>query len=478
MELLLLMVITNLLASNTVFCAEINKEESDTFHLLRTNYHQFKKNHCHPFPSVLRDFEDIDNSPDNYRIKKFANFAQTTHPILDNKVKQLCLDFIIFKQQHGSSIEKNLYKDMSLSSFIIRLLEKRPLVFIDAQATLESTRLRNNPHQTAPLDLDFTHIGTPQEKPPLILQEYLSYDEMKIAALIGISGPTFFINNGGRSNGGVESFEYFFQHEGIYIGLVGARFEKPNKMEWQDILITKEQNTKENGYGLAQCNTGLLKVWSDFYDCKFPTYEEAKNSPKDHPHKYIPLDQKYFNMEVYKKRIECVIKPFLWEANRCGEDEKKEVYIHAVGLGTGTWAIHKKMQEKAMIKVYKKIIEKNDFSWITNINFSWFGKEAIQSFTKSDDILKWKDQKKNSISIQFSQRNPADKLAGKNSKKLLVASYPWDGNAYPGNEYWLYELTTSGDPAAAACSYIAVLQNPLINPYIKENILQAYPSHS
>ena len=36
----------------------------------------------------------------------------------------------------------------------------------------------------------FEAIGTNHEQPPLILSDYLSYDEMQIAALLGVSVPT------------------------------------------------------------------------------------------------------------------------------------------------------------------------------------------------------------------------------------------------------------------------------------------------
>ena len=39
-----------------------------------------------------------------------------------------------------------------------------------------------------------------------------------------------------------------------------------------------------------------------------------------------------------------------------------------------------------------------------------------------------------------------------------IPQYAWDGNAFPGNEYWLGMLTASGDPAAACCSNMPELQ--------------------
>jgi hypothetical protein len=74
---------------------------------------------------------------------------------------------------------------------------------------------------------------------------------------------------------------------------------------------------------------------------------------------------------------------------------------------------------------------------------------------------------KNTFNIHFTNRNPADPLTGSNNQKLVVACYAWDGNSFPGNEYWMGMLTASGDPAAACCSNIPELQNPYINPTLR-----------
>ena len=58
-------------------------------------------------------------------------------------------------------------------------------------------------HKSGGFDL----VGTDAEVAPLTLDKVMSYDEMAVSALIAISGPTIFINNGNRFS--VSSHCYF-----------------------------------------------------------------------------------------------------------------------------------------------------------------------------------------------------------------------------------------------------------------------------
>ncbi len=386
--------------------------------------------------------------------QKIVEHAQSAYPLIHSEVQSFIAQFLHYKKNNGTNVEKALYKDMSVQQFIMRLLTQRPLMFMTgSDQYLLAGKLQGQG--------GFEKIGTDLEQAPLILKDYLSYDEMAVAALVGITVPTYFINNGARDNKGNKGPDGSYEKEGIYAGLVGARFEKPGYMEWQHMIITQQQTTAERGYGLNATYPGLLALWSDLYGEKFPTFAEAR---KDNSGKYVLLSHiSYFNKDVYKKRIRFVVEPFLVDAHKRAAEQNKKAYVHVVGLGLGEWKIDER-QAPLMLEVYADMINDNNLSAISDIDFSWFPATA-QKIAGVADGGKLKN-----ITVHFSERNPADKLTGNDAGKLLVAMYAWDGNAYPGNEYWAGMLTASGDPAAACCSTICELQNPQINPYIKKNV--------
>lgn len=406
-----------------------------------------------PFPTSSNRIATLVKH-DSTREAEIVQQAQEARVIMSAKTRRLLRKFLAHKKRYGSIIEKALYATMDVASFQDRLLTKRPLMFMTHS---DKYLLRDGTQGSG----GFEAIGTPAEQPPLVLEDYLSYDEMQVAALLGVSTPTFFINNGNRNNKGTVDAAGTYEESGIYAGLVGARFEKPSLMEWQHMIVTPQQNTPEHGYGKNTPSINhaslLLSLWQQFYNETFPTFDQAA---ADTSGRYIQINRSmYLDSAVYKKRLQRVIEPFLLDANRRGKDKKKKVYCHAVGLGLGVWQ-RSTQQARLMLEVYADLLEKYAFAYISDIDFSWFPKECQTAATLKQLASH------PTVKTQFSQRNPADKLTGEHAGKLLVAMYAWDGNAYPGNEYWDCYLNASGDPAAACCSTIAELQNPLINTHL------------
>jgi hypothetical protein len=427
------------------------QQEKIIYNTLLQNSDNFEKNSGR-FPTQNNRIKAIcANDPAKQQV--VAEQARATYPIIHSKTSKLLDDLLKYKKEHGTLVEQVFYKNITREAFINRLLTQRPLTFYLED---DSYLLRDGQRGKG----DFEYIGTARERMPLILRNYLSYDEMQASALLGMSTPTYFINNGTRNNQAHQGDPSTFQETGIYVGLVGARFEKPNVMEWQHIIITPEQNTEAHGYGLGNKKESRLTMWEKLYGAKFPTYEEAH---RDKTGRYHPFEHNgkryYFDTHVYKKRLRLSIEPFLLDAQARAKEAGKKVYLRTVGLGLGVWLIIPD-QEKWMLEVYKELIEELNLSEITDIEFLWFNRKlAIQ---------------KKGISIRYSKANPADKLPEKDSGKLLVACYAWDGNSYPGNEYWVGGLNNSGDPAAICCSTLAELQNPLINPYATAPFLRMY----
>ncbi len=92
----------------------------------------------------------------------------------------------------------------------IRLLEKRPLMFVGLR---DRYVLRNHdPNDEAGRDGmgGFEAVGTEAETPPLLMRDYLTYDEVKLSALLATCSPTATINKGDRHNKGISGKEGTF----------------------------------------------------------------------------------------------------------------------------------------------------------------------------------------------------------------------------------------------------------------------------
>ena len=385
-----------------------------------------------------------DFSSENH--EEIVLFANNTRPIFHSKLISLMNDFINLKQPYYGDIYKNEDKtNITYQNLVERLLTKRPITFYTKN---DVYMLRDGSK------------GSDNYNPKL--DDYINYDEMAISALLSVSVPTFFINNGQRNNFGIkETDDSKYEKYGVYVGSVGARFERPGNMEWAHMIVSRDQNTSEKGYGSTPSTPNdLLNIWAKFYEVPhFPLYTEINTAD------YISLPNgNYLNIEIYKKRIRMVIEPFLMDANDRIHlfKNKKKVYVHAVGLGLGFWALNSFEQTKLIIEVYIQVLTEIPFINIYDIDFSYF--DAVPDKYKTQEMPPLNPH----INLHFSKRNPADPIHKEDT--LLVAQYAWDGNSYPGNEYWDTALNASGDPAAACCSLISELQNPQINVnFVKPN---------
>lgn len=116
---------------------------------------------------------------------------KSAYPVIHENILYLCAKFLLFKQVHGTDVEKNMYKNMTVKNLIDRLLRKRAVNFMEACDTYllldKSTGMGN-----------WEFIGTRKEKAPLTLENCLSYDEIKLSAFLSVSSYNYFMSDGSR----------------------------------------------------------------------------------------------------------------------------------------------------------------------------------------------------------------------------------------------------------------------------------------
>lgn len=503
--------------------------------------------------------------------------AAGTRVVVHEAVWELMRAFLDHKRAYGTPEEQALYRHMRREAFAQRLITQRPLTFMGPD---DFTRLRDGTQITGTRPTDvWDSVGTntaPQalachgiseetgsqgahspveafsgaeaeESRPqggndgtdaartrgcLLLADYLSYDEMQVSALLGTSTPTFFINQGGRHNRGVPAPWGTFEPSGVYLGLVGARFERPGRMEheWavlrapEEILATQHPlrslETPEAAASRVAMWMPLFGVGEEYWHREVVRLRErlgdmarfgergegesaaairdtytvagtgsgagigtrtgvytgtdagAGTDADQLQDAIVPLPGvrfELFNGLIYKARIRITAETLLIEANARaqGDPQQRRAYVHVVGLGLGVWAVHPR-QAEWYTQAFAEALDAVRLPHIAVLDFSYFRVSSLGRH-KAGSVTDCANG--NQIKVLFSKRDPADPLGrdeggtGEERGYLLVASYAWDGNAYPGNEYWVGSLDGSGDPAAVCCSTIGELQNPLINDF-------------
>lgn len=427
------------------------------------------------------------------RREEVGLLAAAVTPICTAEVRDLLCAFIAHKRAEGSPAERLLYASMDEFAFFTRLLCKRPISFWGSgdRYILPTTA---HERQLSSQQWDgFEDIGGDSETPPLVIENYLSYDEMQISALISVAVPTLFINSGDRSSMCLPGVPGSFQDSGVIVGCVGARLVKEGLMEAEHMLVTPRCDA-DHGCGPRQgAAGGQLSAWACFYGIEhFPSYEEAVaaeghgrfhrvhsscqscyglhnevwtvqdkqycascmsdyygNAPTEPADKALYLDGL-----VYKRRICATVEPFLVYASQLGSAHRSTsgcgAHVRVKGLGLGAWWVDP-VQEALMKDVYAEVLGARDLPGIDVLEFCFFPSEDVPAAPGH-------------IEMTATKCSFADPVGD----RLLVTMYAWDGNAYPGNEWWAESgsgryLGMTDDSAAASCSLISSLQHPVVN---------------
>ncbi|KAH8303322.1 hypothetical protein KR059_007195 [Drosophila kikkawai] len=412
------------------------------------------------------------------RLASINEQIASVYPVIHERTLGLYLQYLEHKCRWGNSLEKPIYQPLSLCCFVQRLLEKRCASFFarnDKYLLLSGEKGASG----------FESIGTLEEHPPLVLANVLSYDDVKLSALLSVSSHTEFINEGERANcGRVARGSKTLEPSGVIVGMIGARLSRRNLMEFQDIVIARTQNTREKGYGLAldaPANTkaeDYRRLWRGFYATRDLLHGQASIDNQRFGRSGNKAD--VFDNLVMKRRYAISFDLLLLEAQARAKLLNKLAYVHVVGFGLGVWKVAPQ-QERIFLETFEQRMRTlgSRLSHVGIVHFSWFSINDCGDL-RNGNLVKIKGHPEKGIRVLISKRNPATKLASPEMENmLLVVSYAWDGNALPGNEFWMKMLKSTGDSSTACHTLVAELHNPYINTKFcnGHNLHIASPEH-
>ncbi|GAB0090564.1 uncharacterized protein DMENIID0001_053010 [Sergentomyia squamirostris] len=430
-------------------------------------------------------FNDLIQNSDEFKIKfpnercriknqprdsltSIADEGSTAYPVILEHVLILYCSFLEHKKKFGTEIEKNIYEEMTMEGFIERLLMKRCVSFFgkNERYLLRSGEVGNS---------GFKAIGTVQEQPPLIMEDYLTYDEIKLSAFI--------------------SFSSTFKNR-VMIGICGPEMSRKGLMDYQDVIIAKVQNQPENGYGKMAKNVSKdiqgkfdkRSIWNTFYRCKVSqvyngidrkeTRGKSWRSPKE-LQRYIRINNTtdFCDSSILENRYCAMIMLILQESNARAKEQNKMAYVwinkSRMGLEKMTnW------QEEYFLRIFVSVTVLLFGDSLYNIYCIHFENFAENCWIKDDTILNnnndcdpyfWNKHPNKGIKIRLSTTD-ADRDYKKSIRDdenyVNISTYTANANSLPGNEFWMKKINTCDKNSTSylAChSFISELHNPFIN---------------
>jgi len=365
------------------------------------------------------------------------------------------------------------------------------------------------------------------------LENYMSYDEMELAALMIVAGPTNFYSNCqvlymNRKYGDEDHVQ-----DGYIVGAIGPRFDKPGYMDWKQMVGSGSSSSQLRAdiYGsrfrlLPAANTAAAKTeylrmpWFDFFkntwgawkeeheiaDIKEPWFAYFGSEKKMDKGKEIKVPVVPVHRELFKQRLKITYGAYLDFVHQTILKQKipKKAYVMILPLGGGAWSINGPVQKKQMWPVIENLIAERGYKdTIDTIHFVGFSpQDEVPTETVHDGIKIFTDP------MDLTGKRTYDTIVKTDGKEEIVkrarevnwedtvrfTMYPWDSNALPGNEFFMPSasnwpaysdqgfqmpslislLQMSGDPAAACCSDITEIQNSHQNQQLsdKESIQQ------
>lgn len=409
--------------------------------------------------------------------KTFVEMSSETRPFVAKELWELMEVFMEFMRNLPDPEGKNykaVYEGMTPADLIKRLLTKRPIVFYKAH---DDHMLRCDPlkMQSGRGKWDVAKTLEKARNDFPYLREYISYDEMLLSALVNMSTPTFFISDGSLKSPTAKPTKPF-ERSGVLCGIVGARLKKKGFMEHRFVF---PRDAKNASFALVH-RADLFWIKNVFPEAfpedKIPTIDDITRDPQLYSGIYVDG----INVVYLKKRLTFSTIPFIKEAIQRGKEKQRAVVASIPAIGGGVWrgtVPSKTIVQLLIIGILEYFDERFDIKGLEHLRALYLPVADLQIYSSfiarknislikviaSAKTIEIKFKGSDKILTIFNQPRYVAQLLPQMFKTcLVVAGYAWDGNSYPGNNYWI-DSFSSFDPQAILCSLLGQFQNPEVN---------------